>query len=86
MTSSERVEKFRDWSNYELAVKVIENKVYISVYFTKTVKPRRTKTITTIDVNFDNATLAVFTSSGKLLKLKRFKNTFQENLNPYSMG
>ncbi|MEM1643275.1 MAG: zinc ribbon domain-containing protein, partial [Desulfurococcaceae archaeon] len=66
--------------NYELAVKVVEDKVYVSIYFRKTVKSRRTKTITTIDVNFDNVTLAVFASSGKLLKLKRYKTPLRKIL------
>ncbi|MEM1696980.1 MAG: zinc ribbon domain-containing protein [Desulfurococcaceae archaeon] len=80
MTSNERVEKFRGWSNYELAVKVVEDKVYVAVYFRKTVKPRRTRTVMTVDVNFDNVTLAVFTSSGELLKLKWFKTLLRKIL------
>ncbi|MEM2499378.1 MAG: hypothetical protein QXU30_04450, partial [Sulfolobales archaeon] len=31
LTSTERIEKFRGWSNYEIAVKVVEDKVYVSV-------------------------------------------------------
>ncbi|MEM2407203.1 MAG: hypothetical protein QXM26_07075, partial [Sulfolobales archaeon] len=52
LTSNERVEKFRGWSNYEIAVKVVENEVYVAVYSRKTVEPRRTRTVMTIDVNF----------------------------------
>ncbi|MEM3988680.1 MAG: hypothetical protein QXZ22_08830 [Sulfolobales archaeon] len=58
LTSTERIEKFRGWSNYEIAVKVVEDEVYVSIYFRKTVKPRRTRTVMAIDVNFDNVTLA----------------------------
>ncbi|MEM4615012.1 MAG: hypothetical protein QXN25_05405, partial [Desulfurococcaceae archaeon] len=57
-------EKYRDWSSYEIAVKVVEDKVYVSVYFGQIVKPRKTRTIATIDVNFDNVTLAVFAPGG----------------------
>ncbi|MEM1623325.1 MAG: hypothetical protein QW543_04220 [Sulfolobales archaeon] len=80
LTSTERVEKFRGWSNYEIAVKVVEDNVYVSVYFRRAVEPRRTRTVVTIDVNFDNATLAVFALSGKLLKLKRFKTPLRKIL------
>ncbi|MEM3132381.1 MAG: hypothetical protein QXV72_07140, partial [Sulfolobales archaeon] len=30
LTSTERIEKFRGWSNYEIAVKVVENEVYVA--------------------------------------------------------
>jgi len=80
LTSTERIGKFRDWSNYEIAVKVVENEVYVSIYFRRAVEPRRTRTIMTIDVNFDNATLAVFTPGGGLLKLKRFKTPLRKIL------
>ncbi|MEM2004725.1 MAG: zinc ribbon domain-containing protein [Zestosphaera sp.] len=61
-------------------MKVVEDEAYVAVYFRRAVKPRRTRTIMTIDVNFDNVTLAVFTSSGKLLKLKRFKTPLRKIL------
>ncbi|MEM1651136.1 MAG: hypothetical protein QXH94_05045 [Sulfolobales archaeon] len=80
LTSTERVEKFRGWSNYEIAVKVVEDGIYVAVYFRRAVEPRRTRTVMTIDVNFDNVTLAVFTSSGELLKLKRFKTPLRRIL------
>ncbi|MEM1918112.1 MAG: zinc ribbon domain-containing protein, partial [Sulfolobales archaeon] len=80
LTSTERIEKYKEWSNYEIAVKVVEDKVYVSVYFRRTVKPRRTRTVMTIDVNFDNVTLAVLTPSGKLLKLKRYKTPLKRML------
>ncbi|MEM1623100.1 MAG: RNA-guided endonuclease TnpB family protein [Sulfolobales archaeon] len=80
LTSTDRIEKFRGWSNYEIAVKVVENEVYVSVYFRKTVKPRKTKTVMTIDVNFDNVTLAVFTPSGRIIRLKRLETPLRKVL------
>ncbi|MEM4549932.1 MAG: zinc ribbon domain-containing protein, partial [Sulfolobales archaeon] len=68
------------WSNYELAVKVVEDEVYVSIYFRRAVKPRRTRTVMAVDVNFDNATLAVFALSGELLKLKRYKTPLKRML------
>ncbi|MEM1646467.1 MAG: hypothetical protein QXL96_11545 [Ignisphaera sp.] len=56
-TSSKRVKKFRDWNKYELAIRVNEDKIYIAIYFRKTVKLKKTRTVTAIDVNFDNITL-----------------------------
>ncbi|MEM4425753.1 MAG: hypothetical protein QW335_07220 [Candidatus Nezhaarchaeales archaeon] len=72
------MEKFRSWSNYEVVVKVVEDGIYVAVYFRKAVEPRRTKTVMTIDINFNDITLAVFTSSGKLLK--RFKTLLRRIL------
>ncbi|MEM3990109.1 MAG: zinc ribbon domain-containing protein [Desulfurococcaceae archaeon] len=80
LAPSERIEKFRGWSNYELAVKVVGGEVYVAVYFRKSVRPRKPKTVMTVDVNFDNITLAVFTPSGELLKLKRFKTPLRRIL------
>ncbi|MEM4743553.1 MAG: RNA-guided endonuclease TnpB family protein [Ignisphaera sp.] len=80
LTSIDRIEKFRAWSNYEIAVKVVGDKVYVAVYFRKTVEPRETRTVMTVDMNFDNITLAVFTPSGELLKLKRFKTLLRKIL------
>ncbi|MEM3228747.1 MAG: IS200/IS605 family accessory protein TnpB-related protein [Fervidicoccaceae archaeon] len=80
LTSSERVEKFREWSNYEIAVKVNEDEVYVAVYFKKTVKPRKPRTIMTVDLNFDNITLAIFTSNGRIIKLKRFRTPLRRIL------
>ncbi|MEM1633655.1 MAG: zinc ribbon domain-containing protein [Sulfolobales archaeon] len=73
LTSNERVEKYRGWSSYEVAVKVVEDRVYIAIYFKKVVKLKKPKTVMTVDVNFDNITLAIFTPGGELLKLKRYK-------------
>ncbi|MEM2006919.1 MAG: IS200/IS605 family accessory protein TnpB-related protein [Sulfolobales archaeon] len=61
-------------------MKVVENEVYVAVYSRKTVEPRRTRTVMTIDVNFDNVTLAVFVLGGELLKLKRFKTPLRRIL------
>ncbi|MEM2220913.1 MAG: zinc ribbon domain-containing protein [Ignisphaera sp.] len=80
LTSTERVEKFGSWSSYEIAVKVVEDGIYVAIYFRKTVKPRRTRTVMTIDVNFDNITLAVFVPGGELLKLKRYKTPLRRML------
>ncbi|MEM0262365.1 MAG: zinc ribbon domain-containing protein [Nitrososphaerota archaeon] len=80
LTSNERIEKFRGWSNYELVVKVVGDKVYVAVYFRKTVEPRRTRTVMTVDVNFDNITLAVFTPSGRIIRLKRLETPLRKIL------
>lgn len=71
--SSERVEKYRDWSNYEIAVKVAEDRIYVAVYFRKSVKLRKPGTLMTVDVNLDNVTLAVFAPSRSIIGLKRLK-------------
>ncbi|MEM4489700.1 MAG: zinc ribbon domain-containing protein [Desulfurococcaceae archaeon] len=80
LTSTERVEKFRAWSNYELAVKIVEDRIYVAVYFKKTVKFRKPRTVMTVDVNFNNVTLAVFAPSGGLLKLKRYRTPLRRIL------
>jgi putative transposase len=72
VTSRERVERFRGWSNYELVVKYY-GEFWVSVYFRRAVKPLKPRTVMAIDLNFDNVTLAIFALSGRLLKLKRFK-------------
>ncbi len=46
---------------------------YVSVYFKSVVRYRKPMTITTVDVNFDNVTLAVLTLNGRVVRLKRFK-------------
>ncbi|MEM4002621.1 MAG: zinc ribbon domain-containing protein [Ignisphaera sp.] len=80
LTSIDRIEKFRAWSNYEIAVKVVGDKVYVAVYFRRTVEPRRTRTVMTVDVNFDNITLAVFTPSGRIIRLKRLETPLRKIL------
>jgi putative transposase len=61
-------------------VTVKDGNVFVSVYFRKVVELRKPRTIVTVDVNFDNVTLAVFASSGELLKLKRFKTPLRKIL------
>ena len=73
VTSKERVERFRGWSNYELVVRYDGESFWVSVYFRKTVRTVKPRTVMAIDLNFDNVTLAVFTLDGKLIRLKRFK-------------
>jgi putative transposase len=46
---------------------------WVSVYFKRTVKTVRPRTVMAIDLNFDNVTLAIFTLSDRLVRLKRFK-------------
>ncbi|WP_157861117.1 hypothetical protein [Desulfurococcus amylolyticus] len=53
---------------------------WASIYFKKVVDIKKSKTITTVDINFDNATLAVFSRSGGMLKLKRFKTSLKRIL------
>ncbi|MEM2206877.1 MAG: hypothetical protein QXK16_06625, partial [Sulfolobales archaeon] len=45
LTSNERVGKYKEWGNYEIAVKVVEDDVYVSVYFRRVVKLRKTRTV-----------------------------------------
>jgi len=76
----ERIEKYKDWGNYELVVKYDESGFCVSVYFKRTVKTVKPRTIMSIDLNFDNVTLAIFTLNGRLLRLKRFKAPHREIL------
>jgi len=80
LTSRERIEKFRSWSNYELVVKYDGEGFWVAIYFKKTAKPAKPKTVMAIDLNFDNLTLAVFTLNGRLIKLKRFKTSSRKIL------
>jgi hypothetical protein len=80
VSSRERFEKYRGWSNYEIAVKYDGNGFWASVYFKKAVKPVKPRTLMTIDLNLDNVTLAVFAPSGKLVRLKRFKTPLKKML------
>jgi len=80
ITSKERVEKFRGWENYELVVKYEDGKFWVSIYFKKSVKSLKPKTIMAVDLNFDNATLAIFTLDSRLLRLKRFKTPHRKIL------
>ena len=76
----ERVEKYREWSNYELVVKYDSGGLWVAIYFKKTVKPVEPRTAMPIDVNFDNLTLAVFTLDGRLIKLKRYRTPHRKIL------
>jgi putative transposase len=76
----ERVEKFKGWSNYELVVKYEEGGFWVSMYFRRSVKPLRPKTVMAIDLNFDNITTAVFTLDGRLIRLKRFETPHRKLL------
>ena len=80
ITSRDRVEKFRGWSNYELVVKYEDGEFWVSVYFRRIVKTIKPKTVMAIDLNFDNVTLAILTLDGRLVKLKRFKTPHREIL------
>jgi putative transposase len=80
ITSKERVEKFRGWGNYELVVKYEDGEFWVSIYFKKSVKSLKPKTIMAVDLNFDNATLAIFTLDSRLLRLKRFKTPHRKIL------
>jgi putative transposase len=73
VTSRGRVEKFRGWSNYELVVKYDGRSFWVSVYFRRAVRPLEPRTVMSIDLNFDNVTLAVLTLDGRLVRLRRFK-------------
>jgi putative transposase len=77
----ERIEKFKYWSNYELIVKYDGKNFWVSIYFRRATKPLRSRTIMTIDLNFDNITLSVFNIDGKLIRLKRFKTSHKKILN-----
>jgi len=63
----------RGWSNYELVVKYDKGGFWVSVYFKRSVRTVEPRTVMSIDLNFDNVTLAVLTLDGKLIRLKRFK-------------
>jgi len=75
-----RVEKYREWSNYELVVKYDGEEFWVSVYFKRVVKSVKPKTVMAIDLNFDNLTLAVFTLNGRVVKLKRLRTPLRKML------
>jgi len=80
VASSERVEKFRGWGNYEVVVKYDGSGFWVSIYFRRAIKSLKPRTVMAIDLNFDNVTLAVLTLDGKLLGLKRFKTPHRKVL------
>jgi len=80
VASSERVEKFRGWSNYEMVVKCDGGGFWVSIYFKRVAKAVKPRTVMSIDLNFDNVTLAIFTLNGRLAKLKRFRTPLRKVL------
>lgn len=80
LVPEERMKKFIDWRNYELAVKFDGKDYWVSIYFKKAVQLRKPRTLIAIDINFDNVTLAVFSKSGRVLKVKRFKTPLRRIL------
>ena len=80
VTSMDRVEKFRGWSNCEVVVKYEDGGFWVSVYFRRAIKPVKPRTVMAIDLNFDNITLAILTLDGRLVKLKRFKTPYKKIL------
>jgi len=76
----ERAEKFRGWENYELAIKYDRDGLWVTVYFRRGVKPAEPRTVMSVDLNFDNITLAVFTLNGKLIRLKRLRTSLRKAL------
>jgi len=80
ITSKERVMKYKNWGNYEIVVKYDGENFSTSIYFKKTVKPVKPKTIMAIDLNFDNLTLAIFTLNDRLVRLKRFRTSLRKIL------
>jgi putative transposase len=80
LISKERVEKFKNWGNYELVVKYEGEGFWVAIYFKKSVKPVKPRTVVAIDLNFDNLTLVVFTLNGRLVRLKRFKTPLRKIL------
>uniref|UniRef100_A0A7J2U3P0 Transposase n=1 Tax=Ignisphaera aggregans TaxID=334771 RepID=A0A7J2U3P0_9CREN len=80
VSSSERVGKFRGWGNYELVVKYDGSGFWVSIYFRRAVKAVKPRTVMSIDLNFDNITLAVLTLDGRLAKLKRFRTPHRKVL------
>ncbi|WP_158543159.1 IS200/IS605 family accessory protein TnpB-related protein [Acidilobus sp. 7A] len=76
----ERAEKFRGWENYELAIKYDRDGLWVTVYFRRGVKPAEPRTVMSVDLNFDNITLAVFTLNGKLIRLKRLRTPLRKAL------
>jgi len=80
VSSKERVEKFRGWGNYELVVKYDGSGFWVSIYFKRVAKAVKPRTVMSIDLNFDNITLAVLTLDGGLVKLKRFRTPLRKVL------
>jgi putative transposase len=80
VASRERVEKFKSWSNYEIVVKYDVSVFWVLIYFKGVVNPLKPRSVMAVDLNFDNVTLAIFTSNGKLIKLKRLRTPLRKVL------
>jgi len=80
VTPRERLGKYRGWSNYEIVVKYEDGEFWVSVYFKRSIKPLKPKTVMAIDLNFDNVTIALFALDGRLTRLKRFKTPHRKIL------
>jgi putative transposase len=80
ITSRERVEKFRSWSNYELVVKYDGKSFWVSIYFKRVVKSLKPRTVMAIDLNFGNVTLAIYTLDGRRVRLKKLKTPHKKIL------
>jgi putative transposase len=50
VSSRERVEKFRGWSNYEMVVKRDGSGFWVSIYFKRTIKSPKPRTVMAIDL------------------------------------
>ena len=80
ITSRERVEKFRSWSNYELVVKYDGKSFWVSIYFKRIVKSLNPRTVMAIDLNFGNVTLAIYTLDGRRVRLKKLNTPHKKIL------
>jgi len=80
IASRERVEKFRGWSNYELVVKYEDGEFWVSIYFKRAVRPLEPRMVMTIDLNFGNVTLAIYTLDGRRVRLKKLKTPHKKIL------
>ena len=63
-----------------MVVKCDGSGFWVSIYFKRVAKAVKPRTAMSIDLNFDNVTLAIFTLNGRLAKLKRFKTPLRKVL------
>ncbi|MEL9908810.1 MAG: RNA-guided endonuclease TnpB family protein [Desulfurococcus sp.] len=80
LVPKERIEKFLGWNNYEIAIRYDGKDYWVSIYFKKVVELKNSRTVMAVDINFDNVTLVVFSKSGKLLRVKRFRTPLRKLL------
>jgi putative transposase len=80
VTSKERVERFRGWSNYELVAKYEDGEFWVSIYFKRIAKSLNPRTVMAIDLNFDNVTLAIYTPDGRRARLKKLNTPHRKVL------